>query len=34
MDIALTQGRVAHIDDEDWHLVASYRWYAARNDGV
>lgn len=28
MEIQLTQGMVAHIDDEDWPLVAPYRWYA------
>lgn len=29
MEVRLTQGKVAHIDREDWPLVAPYRWYAA-----
>ena len=28
MEIALTQGKVAHIDDEDWPLVRPFKWYA------
>lgn len=28
MEIQLTQGMVAHIDDEDWPLVSPYRWHA------
>ncbi|WP_435007950.1 HNH endonuclease [Tundrisphaera lichenicola] len=28
MEIQLTQGKVAHIDDGDWLLVAPYRCYA------
>lgn len=31
MDIPLTQGKVAQIDDEDWPLVAAYRWYAHKD---
>lgn len=31
MEIALSQGKVAHIDPEDWPLVAPYQWYAAQN---
>jgi hypothetical protein len=29
MEVELTQGKVARIDDEDWPLIAPYRWYAA-----
>ena len=28
MEISLTQGKVAIIDDVDWPLVAPYKWYA------
>ena len=28
MEIRLTQGKVAIIDDEDWPLIAPYKWYA------
>ncbi len=31
MEIPLTQGKVALIDDEDWPLVAGFKWYAHRN---
>jgi hypothetical protein len=31
VEIPLTQGKVAIIDDQDWPLVAPYRWYAIRN---
>lgn len=31
MEIPLTQGRVAHIDPEDWPLIAPYRWYAHKD---
>ena len=31
MEVPLTQGKVAQIDDEDWPLVAPYRWYAIRS---
>jgi hypothetical protein len=30
MEVPLTQGKVAHIDPEDWPLIEPYRWYAAR----
>lgn len=33
MEIQLTQGKVAIIDDEDWPLIARYQWYAAKNRG-
>jgi hypothetical protein len=29
MEIKLTQGRVAQIDDEDWPLVSAYSWQAS-----
>lgn len=28
MDISLTQGKVAQIDDEDWPLVSRHTWHA------
>jgi hypothetical protein len=28
VEISLTQGKVAQIDDEDWPLVAAFKWYA------
>lgn len=28
MEIRLTQGKIAIIDDEDWPLVAPYKWHA------
>lgn len=31
MDIVLTQGQVAKIDDADWHLVSGYKWFAKRD---
>jgi hypothetical protein len=31
MEIQLTQGKVATIDDEDWPLVAPYKWHARRD---
>lgn len=34
MEIPLTQGRTATIDDEDWPLVAPYQWFAVRKDGL
>ncbi len=34
MEIPLTQGKVALIDDEDWPLVAPYRWFAVQKDGI
>jgi HNH endonuclease len=34
MEIELTQGKVAHIDPEDFPLIAPYKWYAALSDGV
>lgn len=34
MEIPLTQGKVAQIDDEDWPLLAPYKWYAARDRGT
>jgi hypothetical protein len=30
MEIPLTQGKVAVIDDEDYPLIARFRWYARR----
>ncbi|MFO0848306.1 MAG: hypothetical protein U0871_07090 [Gemmataceae bacterium] len=33
MEIALTQGKVAQIDPEDWAIVAPYCWYAAKTHG-
>jgi hypothetical protein len=33
MDVHLTQGKVAQIDDEDWPLIERYRWYAVNTDG-
>lgn len=33
MEIELTQGKVARIDDADWPLVAPYSWYAAFTTG-
>ena len=30
MEILLTRGRVARIDDEDWDSVKGYCWYAAK----
>ena len=34
MEIPLTQGKIALIDDEDWPLVAGYRWSAACGSAV
>jgi hypothetical protein len=31
MEVKLTQGKVALIDDEDWELVSKYSWYAYKN---
>lgn len=31
MEIELTQGKVAHINPEDWPLIADYKWYAYRS---
>src|SRR5690348_9503309 len=31
MLIPLTQGKVAQIDDEDWPLVASFKWHTKRD---
>lgn len=31
IEIPLTQGQTALIDDEDWKLVSAYNWYAAWN---
>ena len=33
MDIPLTQGRMAIIDDSDWPLVAPYSWHAKLENG-
>lgn len=33
MEIRLTQGKIAHIDDEDWPLVAGRKWYAVKEAG-
>jgi hypothetical protein len=33
MNIPPTQGKVAHIDDEDWPLVSQYTWHAKREKG-
>lgn len=33
MEVPLTQGKVAHIDPEDRHLIEPYRWYAAKTAG-
>ena len=33
MEIDLTQGKVAQIDDADWPLVSGYRWYAVECNG-
>lgn len=33
MEIPLTQGRVAQIDEADWPVVASYTWHAKRERG-
>jgi hypothetical protein len=30
MEIPLTQGKIAQIEDKDWPLVSPYSWYAAR----
>jgi hypothetical protein len=30
MELPLTQGKVAHIDPEDWPLVSQYKWHAAK----
>jgi hypothetical protein len=30
MEISLTQGKIAVIDDVDWPLVAPFKWYAQR----
>ncbi len=30
MDVQLTQGKIAQIDDADWALVSQYKWHAAR----
>ncbi len=35
MEIPLTQGKVAQIDDADWPLVNQHKWYAAKQaDGL
>jgi AP2 domain len=31
MEIPLSQGMIAHIDEADWPLVAPYKWYAAKS---
>jgi hypothetical protein len=31
MEIPLTQGKVAIIDDADWPLVAEYNWHASKH---
>lgn len=33
MEIVLTQGRVAQIDEDDWPLVSQYKWYAVACNG-
>ena len=33
MEVRLTQGKVAHIDPEDWPVIEPYRWFAARTSG-
>lgn len=33
MEIPLTQGKVAQINDEDWPLVSQYTWHAKREKG-
>ena len=33
MEIPLSQGKVAIIDDADWLLILPYRWYAAYSHG-
>lgn len=33
MEIPLTQGKVAHIDPEDWPLVSRYSWHAKLENG-
>jgi hypothetical protein len=33
MEIALTQGQIAVIDDEDWPLISTYKWFALHNGG-
>src|SRR4051794_15311775 len=30
MEVRLTQGKVAHIDPQDWPLIAGYTWHAHR----
>ena len=30
IEIPLTQGKVALIDDEDWDLVSGYKWHASK----
>lgn len=30
MEVPLSQGKVAHIDPEDWPLIVPHRWYAAK----
>jgi hypothetical protein len=32
MEVELTQGKVARIDDQDWPLIAPYQWYAVRTE--
>lgn len=29
IEVKLTRGHVAHIDDEDWPLIARHQWYAS-----
>lgn len=33
IEIPLTQGQIALIDDDDWELVRDYKWYAVFDHG-